>query len=156
MRELKIAAIDVSGLGGTHWGRIEGMRATTEGIQRTLGETFKNWGVSTVESVMNAKEVLPPTTEIWASGGVRSGLDAAKLIALGAKRVGFAKPALQAALQGEAALDLWMRTREQELKVALFCTNSAKLCELDESKIRQIKLSTFNFSAFNFSTFNGG
>jgi isopentenyl-diphosphate delta-isomerase len=136
LTELKLAAVDVSGLGGTHWGRIEGARAPAESISRALGETFQNWGISTVESVLNAKETLLATTEIWATGGVRSGLDAAKLFALGATRVGFAKPALEAAMQGEAALDTWMQKIEQALKVALFCTNSAQLSDLDRSKVQ--------------------
>jgi isopentenyl-diphosphate delta-isomerase len=67
--------------------------------------------------------------EVWASGGVRSGLDAAKLIALGADRVGYAKPALEAALAGDEALDQWMELQEFELKTALFCTG----CRTPES-----------------------
>jgi isopentenyl-diphosphate delta-isomerase len=119
-----IAGVDISGLGGTHWGRIEGARASEASIQREAAKTFANWGETTVNSVIAAKKSLPTKIEIWASGGVRTGLDAAKLIALGAHQVGFAKPALEAALQGEAELQQWMATREYELKVALFCTGS--------------------------------
>jgi isopentenyl-diphosphate delta-isomerase len=123
IRAMKFAAVDVAGLGGTHWGRIEGVRALIAGktVRSRAAETFRSWGISTVASVEAAARILPRTTEIWASGGVRSGLDAAKLIYLGATRVGFAKPALEAALQSEAALDLWMETMEYELKTALFC-----------------------------------
>jgi isopentenyl-diphosphate delta-isomerase len=126
IRLLKLAAVDVSGLGGTHWGRIEGARAGREGdaVRVRAAETFADWGVSTVDSVRTAAEVLPKTVEIWASGGVRTGLDAAKLIALGATRVGFAKPALEAALAGETELARWMETVEFELRTALFCTGN--------------------------------
>jgi isopentenyl-diphosphate delta-isomerase len=118
-----LAAIDVSGLGGTHWGRIEGARAEAKSRFAKAAETFANWGEPTAEVVMNAREVLAGTgTEIWASGGVRSGLDAAKLIALGANRIGYAQPALQAVLQGPEHLTAWMEQQEFELKVALFCT----------------------------------
>ncbi len=132
LKTLPLAAIDVSGLGGTHWGRIEGVRAGAEGdrTRETAAETFRDWGVTTVDSVRLAAEILPKTVEIWASGGVRSGLDAAKLIALGATRVGFAKPALEAALAGEDALDHWMSTIEFELRTALFCTGKKKPSEL--------------------------
>lgn len=132
IRTLKLAAVDVSGFGGTHWGRIEGLRARETGytVQSGAATTFKDWGVTTVESVRLAAKILPKSTEIWASGGVRSGLDAAKLISLGATRVGFAKPALEAALQSEAALDLWMETVEFELRTALFCTGNRKPSEL--------------------------
>jgi isopentenyl-diphosphate delta-isomerase len=127
-----LAAVDVSGLGGTHWGRIEGARAKEDAIRARAAETFKDWGVSTVESVQNAVSGLASTTEVWASGGVRTGLDAAKLLALGATQIGFAKPALEAALQGEQALLSWMQTIEFELQTALFCTGSKNLLALRE------------------------
>ncbi len=121
---LQVGAIDVSGLGGTHWGRIEGMRAKENSFQNIAAQTFANWGESTFQSVLIARNVLKPQTEIWASGGVRTGLDSAKLIALGAHRVGYAQPALKAALLGEQELHQWMEQQEFELRVALFCTGS--------------------------------
>lgn len=125
---LKLAALDVSGAGGTHWGRVEGFRAAPGSVSNQMGETFRNWGVSTVQSIRNAHANLPRgQTAIWASGGVRSGLDAAKCLFLGAKAVGFAKPALKTAMESEHALDRWMAGIEQELKVAMFCSNQSKL-----------------------------
>lgn len=120
-----IAAVDVAGLGGTHWGRVEGDRAV--GKKASVANTFANWGIPTVDAVSVAQS-LKLTYSIWASGGVRTGLDAAKLLALGAHAVGFAKPALQKAQEGEKALEEWMSTIEYELKVALFCTGS-KTCQ---------------------------
>jgi isopentenyl-diphosphate delta-isomerase len=134
-------AVDVSGLGGTHWGRVEGLRAKDQSISQDLGETFKDWGVGTLTSVLNAAEVFRNSkTEIWASGGVRNGLDAAKCMALGAKRVGFAKPALQAAMLGRDQLKTFMETRETELRTALFCTNSENLSALNASKVEAMRL----------------
>jgi len=124
LSKLRLAAVDISGLGGTHWGRIEGDRAAPQSLQAVAAETFADWGESTVNSVIAGKKSLPKKTELWASGGVRNGLDAAKLIALGARRIGYAKPALEAALKGEAALHQWMAQQEFELRVALFCTGS--------------------------------
>jgi len=129
-----VAAVDVSGLGGTHWGRIEGMRAEQNSIHANAAETFRNWGISTPESVSNAC-ALNPKFEIWGSGGVRSGLDAAKLIALGATTIGFAKPMLEAALQSTTCLIELMKTTMYELQVALFCTGSTSCAELKE-KVR--------------------
>lgn len=120
------SVIDVSGLGGTHWGRIEGARAQTQSLRAVASQTFARWGEPTVNSVLAAEKIFQKTdTEIWASGGVRTGLDAAKLIALGASQVGYAQPALQAALEGQESLDRWMQQQEFELKVALFCTGCA-------------------------------
>jgi isopentenyl-diphosphate delta-isomerase len=132
LSSLKLMAIDLSGLGGTHWGRIEGLRAKGT-VQAQVAETFKNWGESTVDSLAAARLVFEPRsapTEIWASGGVRTGLEAAKLIALGAKRVGYARPALEMALQGEKALVSWTERIELELKTALFCMGLKSPSEL--------------------------
>jgi isopentenyl-diphosphate delta-isomerase len=118
-----LAAIDLSGYGGTHWGRIEGGRAPADSAQKIAARTFAGWGVTTVASLENCKG-LKTRSEIWASGGVRSGLDGAKAIAMGARKVGFAKPALEAALKGEASLDAWMQSMEFELKMALFCSGN--------------------------------
>lgn len=134
LKNTGLQAIDVSGFGGTHWGRIEGRRATSGSKSAKAAKVFADWGESTVTSLINAGKVLKnkrlagsskDKLEVWASGGIRSGLDAAKCIALGAQKVGFAKPALEQALLGEEALLKWMEQMEFELKVALFCTGSA-------------------------------
>lgn len=131
LNDIGIMALDVSGLGGTHWGRIEGHRAPDQSIQQRASVTFRNWGIDTVTSVMNAQQ-LNPVFEIWGSGGVRHGLDAAKLIALGATTVGFAKPLLQAALDSSEQVFAEMTAIEYELKVAMFCTGSRTLSDLKE------------------------
>jgi len=136
LQETGVAVVDVSGFGGTHWGRIEGLRAAADPVRARAGQTFANWGISTVESVLNAG-MLGAKYEIWGSGGVRSGLDAAKLLALGATRVAFAKPILQAALEGSEALDLCMQTIEFELRTALFCTGCRNIDELSSRKVWQ-------------------
>jgi isopentenyl-diphosphate delta-isomerase len=134
--DLPIHAVDVSGLGGTHWGRIEGMRAEEGSRSRGLGETFADWGVPTARSIENARAQLRGTPiRIWASGGLRSGLDAAKCIALGAHSAGFARPALEAAIAGDSALDRWMERVENELRTAMFCTGSSQVTDLTPDKI---------------------
>ena len=134
LHNMGVAAVDVSGLGGTHWGRIEGHRAQHEPMRRQAAEAFRNWGIDTAQSVRDGKEVSPDF-EIWGSGGVRHGLDAAKLLALGANTVAFAKPMLEAAMQSADDVIRVMQTIEYELRVALFCTGSCNLSELKE-KVR--------------------
>ena len=134
LNDIGVSAVDVSGLGGTHWGRIEGHRALATSVQKQASDTFRNWGINTVESVKNA-QALKATFEVWGSGGVRHCLDAAKLFALGATTVGFAKPLLAAALDSTKAVVDVMAKIEYELKVALFCTGSSSVYELKE-KIR--------------------
>lgn len=128
LKNLGLSALDVSGYGGTHWGRIEGGRSPALSPQQQAALTFAQWGESTVDSLLSAKVL--GKLEIWASGGLRSGLDAAKALALGAHKIGYAKPALEQALLGEEALERWMYQMEFELKVALFCTGSKSVEEL--------------------------
>ena len=99
LKGVGLAAVDVSGKGGTHWGRVEARRLPAGHVREAAGESFADWGHTTVDSLMAARGVEWPR-ELWASGGVRNGLDAAKLIALGADLVGLAKPVLEAALKG--------------------------------------------------------
>lgn len=129
-----VAVVDVSGFGGTHWGRIEGGRAEADELRRQAAETFQNWGVGTVESLENALKHRRDY-QVWASGGVRSGLDAAKALAMGATLVGLAKPLIEAALVGEGELERRMQALEFELKTALFCTGTRTVAELQEKKI---------------------
>jgi isopentenyl-diphosphate delta-isomerase len=135
LNEIGVAAVDVSGLGGTHWGRIEGHRAVDEPMRHKASATFSNWGIDTVRSVRDAYS-LEPTFEIWGSGGVRHGLDAARLFALGASTVGFAKPMLNAALHATKDVLALMASIEYELKVAMFCTGSRVLSDLKEKACR--------------------
>lgn len=135
LNEIGISAVDVSGLGGTHWGRIEGQRAGEGSIKQKAAQSFRNWGIDTVQSVLNAVS-LKPNFEIWGSGGLRNGLDAAKLFALGAQTVGFAKPMLDVALQDAQRVSELMQAIEYELKVAMFCTGSRVLSELKEKACR--------------------
>jgi isopentenyl-diphosphate delta-isomerase len=134
LRGLGLGAVDVSGYGGTHWGRIEGDRNKPDSIRKAAAATFANWGIATVDSLADAVSVKPDY-EIWASGGVRSGLDAAKLLAMGAETVGLAMPILEAALLGETELQWKMSAVEYELKTALFCTGASNLEDLREKKV---------------------
>ncbi len=126
---LGLKAVDVSGLGGTHWGRLEGSRFLKEDFRSGIGETFASWGVNTFDSLIYGREKTRDY-DLWASGGIRTGLDAAKTLALGAEMVGFASPILKALSEGEDMLDRVMTKLEYELKVSLFCTGSQNLKEI--------------------------
>ena len=129
-----IHAIDVSGMGGTHWGRIEGSRAKHDWIREQASMTFKNWGMSTAFILQQAQQMIL-TAEIWGSGGIRHGLDAAKALVLGASMVGIAKPVLKAALEGPQAVFQVMRHYEYDLKVTMFCTGVASIQALKQQQL---------------------
>jgi len=144
-----VKIIDVSGLGGTHWGRIEGARSATDSTQSLASQTFKNWGIPLTDSITYARQNTPLTTAIWASGGIRSGLDAAKCLGLGASRVGFARPALEAAISDVqnnsdgARLLAWMQTVEFETRLALFCSGCESPKALNAKENAWIRLNHF-------------
>lgn len=122
-------ALDVGGVGGTSFAAIEGLRAEAQGDRggARLGELLRDWGVPTAVSVVAA---APAGLPIIATGGVRSGLDAAKALALGATAVGVARPLLQAAMAGESAVDAWIGQLLSELRTVLFLTGSRTVAEL--------------------------
>ncbi len=93
------AALDVAGAGGTSWIAVESHRASGDAAE--LGREFWDWGIPTAVSVGWAA-ALGLQAEIVASGGIRSGLDAARALALGARVVGVAQPALAAVREGGA------------------------------------------------------
>lgn len=128
-----IFAVDISGRGGTHWGRVEGYRSQENEMLYKVAQTFANWGVSTAQAMLNARDARV-AYEVWASGGVRNGLEVAKLCALGAQKVGVAKPFLEAALSGDEALEDLFKQFELELKIAMFCTGSKNLKDLQTKR----------------------
>ncbi len=129
--ELKTAGvkgIDVGGLGGTSFSAVEYYRARKEGatMKERLGATFWNWGIPTPASVVMARVGLP----VIATGGVRSGLDAARALCLGASAVGIAKPMLEAATRSSDEVVKELRLIIEELKAAMFLTGCANLNDL--------------------------
>lgn len=130
-----VAAIDVAGAGGTSWARVESERAT-DARQRRLGYTFADWGLPTADCVVAVRSQLP-TIPLIASGGLRNGLDIAKVLALGADLAGLAMPFLKAASDSEAALSELAEVLIAEIQTALFCTGTATVSELRDAQVIQ-------------------
>lgn len=136
LNEVGVKVVDVSGLGGTHWGRVETLRFEKGDSGQAIGQSFNHWGISTVESLLAAREIKT-NYEVWASGGVRSGVDVAKALALGASMVGVAQPFMDAALKGVPALMQLMAQMEQELKISMFCLGIDRLEGFQKRKVWQ-------------------
>ncbi|MEA3254341.1 MAG: type 2 isopentenyl-diphosphate Delta-isomerase [Candidatus Altiarchaeota archaeon] len=130
-KKLNVSAIDVSGHGGTSWSLVESYRA--RGNPET-GKTFAGWGIPTADSLMDVSRLNVP---VIASGGIRSGLDAAKSLALGAACVGIALPVLKAwTLDGKTGVREFLNEFIYELKIAMFLTGSKDITGL-RGKIRE-------------------
>lgn len=92
--ECGVKNIDVSGLGGTSWVRVEELRSS--GVAREVGALFSGWGIPTAAAIMSARKIVPAGVKLVASGGVRNGVDVAKALAVGADFGGMALPLFRA------------------------------------------------------------
>lgn len=135
--DVGISFIDVAGAGGTSWSQVEKFRST-EPIKRKAAETFSEWGIPTVECITSVREQIGEQPVI-ASGGIQTGLDAAKTIALGADIVGFGKSILKEATQSVEAIIEAMETRELELRMAMFGIGVLSLKELKKTNRLKIR-----------------
>lgn len=96
--ELGVKVVDVSGLGGTSWVRVEQLRA--QGVQARVGATFSSWGIPTAAAVLSVRRAVGAEPRLIASGGMRTGLDVAKALAVGADLAGMALPIFRALEDG--------------------------------------------------------
>jgi isopentenyl-diphosphate delta-isomerase len=122
-----VAAIDVAGKGGTAWSAVEAQRATQQG--KPYSRTFTDWGIPTEEALVGVRAALPQI-QLVASGGIRSGLDIAKSIALGADLAALGQPLLAAALESPQEVVKFIDGIIHELKVAMLCVGAANLKSL--------------------------
>jgi isopentenyl-diphosphate delta-isomerase len=120
-----IAAVDVAGAGGTSWARVEQFVRYGEIRYPALAE----WGVPTAEAVLEVRQMLPDVP-IVASGGIRTGMDAAKALAMGADAVAVARPLLAPAIESPAAVEDWLQRFIDELLICLHGCGAADLTAL--------------------------
>lgn len=124
-----IEVVDAAGHGGTSWARIEAHRAD----DLPLGDLFGDWGVPTPVAIEGLAGVEGLT--VIGSGGLRTGVDMAKAIALGADMTGMAKPFLEAAVDGSRDVVDRIERRTRELEIAMFCTGSRTVAELGDATL---------------------
>jgi isopentenyl-diphosphate delta-isomerase len=151
LAESGVSAIDVGGRGGTSWGWIEGLRSRDPQVL-DLARTFRDWGLTTGKALELAVQTLSKRTDmnsrpqLIATGGMRSGLDVARAVAMGATMTGFGLPLFRAALQSSGlgadpcpvttAIDQLVRG----LKTVMMCTGSRKLKGLQRAVITEPQL----------------
>jgi isopentenyl-diphosphate Delta-isomerase len=122
LRAAGVAAIDVAGAGGTNWALVEGARAANL-RDRAIAGAFGNWGIPTAQCLIGVRAACPALPLIG-SGGIKTGVDAAKAIRLGADLVGQAAGLLDAALVSAEAAHEAIGVLIMQLRIACFCTGS--------------------------------
>jgi isopentenyl-diphosphate delta-isomerase len=132
-----VSAIDVAGAGGTSWSQVEMHRAPDD-FTRQLAATFVGWGIPTAESILNVKKAVPDMT-VFASGGIKDGLDIAKCIALGATLGGMAGQFLKAAaVSTEKVLEM-LKLSKRQIEVAMFASGVGSLDSLTTEKLINVR-----------------
>lgn len=128
----RVSAINVAGLGGTSWAAVEHYRAKEMGLdsKADLGELFWDWGIPTAASILEVKRVS--SIPVIASGGVRTGLDVAKCVALGASMAGIAYPLLPLAVKSGKDVASHLKRVMLELKSTMFITGAGSIKDLSE------------------------
>ncbi|MHA1238534.1 MAG: type 2 isopentenyl-diphosphate Delta-isomerase [Candidatus Odinarchaeia archaeon] len=136
LRKCGVAAIDISGVGGTSWAAVESHRLKNKNKTSTLrnfGEIFWDWGIPT--AVSTAEVAYYSSLPVIASGGIRSGLDAAKAIALGASMVGIALPLLKPALKSPESVVNLIKSFIEELRITMYLVGASNINELKRVKL---------------------
>lgn len=119
-----VAAVDVAGAGGTSWAAVEGYRS--EGPARERAHLFRTWGIPTADAIVQASSQTS-SMPIIGSGGIRTGLDIAKALVLGADITAAALPLLRAASESSEAVEKWCRARAEELRTAMFAIGAGSI-----------------------------
>jgi isopentenyl-diphosphate delta-isomerase len=127
-----VSAIDVAGKGGTSWSAVEAQRARKQG--QPVDTAFADWGIPTEEALVSVRKALPEMPLI-ASGGIRSGVDIAKSIALGADMAAMGQPLLAAALDSADKVIESLSCVIHELKVSMLCVGAGNLAELRRARL---------------------
>jgi isopentenyl-diphosphate delta-isomerase len=131
-----VAAMDVAGAGGTSWSQVEMYRAPDE-FTRDLAATFVAWGIPTSDSIINVKKAAPDMT-VFASGGIKDGLDIAKCIALGATLGGMAGNFLKAAAISTDKTIEMIKLTQTQIQVTMFATGISHLHELEKARLHLV------------------
>ena len=139
-----VSYVDVAGSGGTNWISVESYRLPEE--ERKASCEFSDWGIPTALLLAAAKD---HTGRIMASGGIRTGMETAKAVALGAEMAGMALPFLRAVAtagvengtvrrgepSGEESVVQLIRRIEKVLRSVMVLTGSRRLPDLRNGKM---------------------
>jgi isopentenyl-diphosphate Delta-isomerase len=130
VKDVRFAALDVAGAGGTSWAKVEEFVNYGEVRHPDLAE----WGIPTAQALREVHEVMP-TTPLIASGGIRTGADIAKALMMGASVVAIARPFLEPATKSPEAVIEKLQDILWQLKVTMHCAGVVNLNALKTLKL---------------------
>lgn len=132
-----VSGIDVSGAGGTSWSQVERFRLSDE-YDIKVAESFIDWGIPTAEALISIRNEFP-AIPLFASGGLKNGMDIAKSLALGANLAGMAGVFLKAAVVSTEHLIKTIKVMEKILRISMFITGSKDLVSFSSNKLFKIR-----------------
>ena len=130
LADIGVQWVDVAGMGGTSWAWVEGYRR-----EDRLGALFRDVGLTTDQALLGASTIKG--LQLIGSGGIRSGLDMAKALMLGANIAGSAKPFLEPALESAEACVASLAQFELEFRTAMFCVGARNVAQLKEMDLQK-------------------
>jgi len=135
LASMNVAGIDVAGVGGTSWAAVEFHRARQkrDEFHQELGKAFWDWGLPTAISLIETLQSVSIT--VIASGGIRTGIDVAKSLSLGANLAGIAHPILLAATKGPREVEKTLQVVIEGLRNTMFLVGAESI-----SKLREVPL----------------
>jgi isopentenyl-diphosphate delta-isomerase len=125
------ACLDVGGAGGTSWTKVE------QYMGSKTAESFSEWGLPTAESLRQCREAVK--IPLIASGGIRTGVECAKALAMGASLAGFALPLVKPAMESHEAVSKVLKDLAEELKKAMFLVGGRNIRELKKTKVLTVE-----------------
>ncbi len=137
LASMPLAGIEAAGVGGTSWAKVEAFRAQ-DPVLAAVGRDLAGFGIPTAEAIQVCREEFGPQRVVIGSGGLRTGLDAAKAIALGADMVALARPLVQAAVESSDAVVQRLRRVIYGLKVVMFCLGARTLDDLRQVPVKRV------------------
>jgi isopentenyl-diphosphate delta-isomerase len=128
-----VKAIDVGGAGGTSFAAVEYYRSEATSMEYLLSGVFWDWGIPTAVSLVEATQTVK--IPVVASGGVRTGVDMAKALALNACLTSIAQPILQTAVEGANEVESMLSLLIEELKNSMFLVGAESMQQLAKTPV---------------------
>jgi isopentenyl-diphosphate delta-isomerase len=128
-----VSALDVAGAGGTSWSQVERFRLE-DPVSREVAAGFRDWGIPTAESIKMVRSV-DSHIPLAASGGLKTGIDIAKCLALGADVATVAAAILRAAIESPEALASRIEVLRRQLQIAMFATGCQDILALKQAEL---------------------